>query len=76
MRIVDINDLGANLLKYLEKASRGEQITVTTHSRVLATIVPPTDKKALARKQLNELVVTANIHDITSLVETPWEALS
>jgi prevent-host-death family protein len=47
MLTVNISDLRANLLKYLEKANHGEQITVTTNGRILATIAPPTDKKAM-----------------------------
>lgn len=75
MLTVNISDLRANLLKYLEKASCGEQITVTTNGRVLATIAPPADKKAKARKQLSELAATAKFNDITSPVDAQWEAL-
>ncbi|MFC3852249.1 type II toxin-antitoxin system Phd/YefM family antitoxin [Salinispirillum marinum] len=75
MLTVNISDLRANLLKYLEKASSGEQITVTTNGRVLATIAPPVDKKAMARKQLCELAATAKINDITSPIDSQWDAL-
>lgn len=76
MLTVNISDLRANLLKYLEKASHGEQITVTTNGRVLATIAPPTDRKALAKKQLSDLAATAKIRDVTSPTDTQWDALS
>lgn len=75
MPTVNISDLRANLLKYLEKASSGEQITVTTNGRALATLVPPADKKAMARKQLCELAATAKINDIASPIDTQWDAL-
>ncbi|WP_300088451.1 type II toxin-antitoxin system prevent-host-death family antitoxin [uncultured Nitrosomonas sp.] len=74
MLTVNISDLRANLLKYLEKASHGEQITVTTNGRVLATIVPPADKKSVAKKQLAKLAATAKINDVTSPLDTPWDA--
>lgn len=75
MLTVNISELRSNLLKYLEKASSGEQITVTTNGRVLATIAPPEDKKAMARMQLSELAATAKINDITSPIDAQWEAL-
>lgn len=75
MLTVNISDLRANLLKYLERASRGEQITVTTNGRVLATITPPVNKKAMARKQLGDLATTARIHDVTSPLDSHWDAM-
>ncbi len=75
MLTVNISDLRANLLKYLEKASHGEKITVTTNGKVLATIIPPADKKELARKQLSELAATATIGDVTSPLDTEWDAM-
>jgi len=76
MLTVNVSDLRANLLKYLEKASRGEQITITTNGRVLATIAPPADRKAMARKQLGQLAATARIRDVTSPIDGQWDAIS
>lgn len=75
MLTVNISDLRANLLKYLEKASHGEQITVTTNGRILATIAPPTDKKAMAKKRLSELSATATINDVISPIDTQWDVM-
>jgi len=74
MLMVNISELRANLLKYLEKASHGEQITVTTNGKTLATIVPPVDKKESAKKRLVELAVTAKLNDVTSPLDTAWDA--
>ncbi len=76
MLTVNISELRSNLLKYLEKANAGEQITVTTNGRLLATINPPTDQKAVAIKQLSELAATAKIHDVISPLNSRWDALS
>lgn len=76
MPIVNISELRANLLKYLEKANGGEQITVTTNGKVLATITPPVDRRASARKQLEQLAATARIHDITNPIDSEWDAAS
>jgi len=74
MLTVSISDLRANPLKYLEKASRGEPITVTTNGRILATIAPPADKKAMARKRLDDLSATAKLNDVTSPLDIQWDA--
>lgn len=74
MLTVNISELRANLLKYLEKANHGEQITVTTNGRILATIAPPTDNKSMAKKRLAELSATAKINDVTSPLDTQWDA--
>ena len=74
MLTVNISELRSNLLKYLEKASSGEQITVTTNGKVLATITPPKNKKKLAKKQLAELAATARLHDVTAPLADQWEA--
>ncbi|MAR91673.1 MAG: prevent-host-death family protein [Pseudomonadales bacterium] len=58
----------------IEKANRGESVTVTTNGRVIATIIPPTDKKASARKQLNELATTAKFSDVVSPIDAQWDA--
>ena len=76
METVNISDLRANLLKYLEKANSGEQITVTTNGRVLATLTPPIQRREIARKQLLELSATAKIHDVTTPSGENWDAMS
>jgi prevent-host-death family protein len=76
METVNISDLRANLLNYLKKASEGQEILVTSHGEVLATIVPPVDKFKRARIKLNELAKTAVIHDVVSPTGEQWDALS
>jgi len=76
METVNISDFRANLLKYLEKVSSGQQITVTTNGRVLATISPPVQLRETAKSQLAGLAATAKIHDVTSPIEVDWDAMS
>ncbi|GAA3952694.1 type II toxin-antitoxin system prevent-host-death family antitoxin [Allohahella marinimesophila] len=75
MLTVNISELRANLLNYLEKASQGEQITVTTKGRVLATIAAPVDRKSMAQQRLRELAETARINDVTTPLDAEWDAL-
>lgn len=76
MQTVSVSELRANLLMYMEKASAGEQIAVTSHGRVLATISPPVDLKTQAQQQLQTLAETAEIYDVVSPPGIDWEANS
>jgi prevent-host-death family protein len=76
MQTINISDFRANLLKYLEKANSGEQISVTTNGKLIATIMPPIQQKELAKQQLQELAATAKMHDVISPIESNWDALS
>ena len=75
MLSINITELRANLLNYLNKAQHGEQITVTSNGQLLATIVAPVDQKQLAKSQLKTLATTAKIHDVTSPLDEQWDAL-
>ncbi len=75
MQNVNISDLRANLLAYLQKVHNGEELTVTSHGQVLATIVPPTDKREKAKKTLRKLSKTAVIGDIVSPNNESWKAM-
>ena len=66
MTSVNITELRANLLKYLNKAQQGEQITVISNGQRLATIVAPLAQKQRAKARLKRLSKTAKIHDVTS----------
>ena len=76
MHIINISDFRANLLKYLEIANAGEQVSVTSHGKLLATITPPVDQQELAKQQLQLLATTAKIDDVTSPTDSDWDAMS
>lgn len=76
MQTVNISELRSNLLKYLETAQAGEQISVTSNGRVLATICAPLDAKEQSRMQLQTLARTAVLRDVVSPVAADWEAAS
>ncbi len=76
MYTVNISDFRANLLMYLEKANAGEQISVTTNGKILATISPPINKRLLAKQQLNKLAETVKIYDVVAPLESDWNALT
>jgi len=74
METVNISDLRANLMKYLEKANSGQQIIVTSNGKVLATLPPPVQKREDARNQLDALAATARIRDVTNPIHVDWDA--
>jgi prevent-host-death family protein len=74
MQTVNISDFRANLLKYLEIANSGEQISVTSNGKLLATVSAPVDRRALARAQLTALAATAKLGDVISPTDSEWEA--
>ena len=73
MQTINISDFRANLLKYLEKANSGEQISVTTNGKLLATITPPIKQKQQAKQQLEQLAASASIGDVISPTDSSWE---
>ncbi len=75
MQNINISEFRANLLSYLQKAHDGEELTVTSHGEVLATILPPVDKREKAKKMLNSLSKTAVIGDIVSPDNDGWKAM-
>lgn len=75
MHTINISDFRANLLKYLEIANSGEQISVTSNGKLLATITPPVKQKELAKQQLKTLAAQAKIHDVTSPTDCEWDAM-
>ncbi len=74
MQTVNISELRANLLKYLEKANAGEQISVTTNGKLIATIAAPVNQRQLAKQQLQQIAKSAKIQDVVAPIDTEWDA--
>lgn len=75
METVNISQFRSNLLAYLKKASEGNEIMVTSHGEVLATIVPPKVKTEEAKAKLKQLAKNAVIKDVVAPIEAEWDAL-
>lgn len=75
MQNINISDFRANLLSYLQKAHDGEELTVSSHGEVLATILPPINKREKAKNILNTLSKTAVIGDIVSPIKSDWKSM-
>lgn len=75
METVNISELRANLLNYLQKAKDGHKIIITSHGETLATIVPPIDKNRQAKAKLKLLAKNAVIYDVVSPGNDEWDVL-
>jgi len=60
----------------LEIANSGEQISITSNNKLLATVILPINQQKLAKQKLKVLASTAKIHDVISPTNSEWDALS
>ena len=75
MQTINISDFRANLLKYLEIAGAGEQISITSNGWLLATVTAPAQQRDAAKKKLKALAGRAKIHDVIAPPHEDWDAL-
>ena len=76
METVAVSKLKANLTNFLQQASEGKSIVITSRGHEIARLVPPQDPRQEARKRLVQLRETAVIDDVLSPLDEPWEASS
>jgi prevent-host-death family protein len=74
MKTIAVSTLRANLMKILKQIEQGETLDITSHGKVIATLVPPDHAKKQAREKLRELGNKARIYDIVSPIKSEWEA--
>lgn len=74
MKSISISELRANLLSAIEEIKKGKTITVTSHGKPVAQLVPPTNRKEEAIARIKALRKTAMIGDVVSPTGETWEA--
>ena len=74
MTRVNITELRKHLPGYISRVSKGEELTITSHGKILAKIVPDTDPVVIATERLKKLRGTAIAGDIISPTDTAWSA--
>jgi prevent-host-death family protein len=74
MESIAVSELRANLMKILKEIEHGSTISITSRGMVVAKLVPPDYNRDRALKQLAKISKTAVIGDITSPIDTKWEA--
>ena len=74
MHKANITELRKYLPKYLLAATKGDEILVTSHGRVIARILPPTDVCREAKEQLRFLRKSCKVKDVISPIADTWDA--
>ena len=71
---VTVSDLRQHLPAYLRRVQSGEALTITSHGRVIARLIPDQDPRHAAKARLASLRAAATVGDVVSPVATEWEA--
>lgn len=73
---VKVTELRQNLPAYLARVRRGEEIEVMVHGKVVARLVPETDRREAARRHLSELRRNGAriIGDVIRMPRESWDA--
>lgn len=74
MESIPVSRLRTELQRVLRRVMAGERIVVTSRGQPAAWLVPPEDPQQKARELLDELAATAQIGDIESPVDGPWDS--
>lgn len=75
MKQVKVTDFRAQLPKYLARAKAGETVTVFSHGRPVARLVPAAGMSEGAKDRLVALRRKARIGDVVSPIAAEWSAL-
>lgn len=70
---VNVTDLRSRLPEFLDRANRGEEVRVTRRGKVIARLMPPSDRRRAARLELEVLRSEATIGDVESPLGEQWE---
>ena len=68
METIAVSALRANLMRILNRVESGFSVTVTSHGRAVAKLVPVDDPMEKARAALDEIRKRASVHDAVSPV--------
>ncbi|AUX39541.1 Phd_YefM [Sorangium cellulosum] len=71
---VEVTEIRQNLPSWLERVRGGEEVAIIDRGRVMARLVPPVDRRAEARRALEELRARARVGDVESPVGEAWSA--
>ena len=75
MKQINISEFRSNLLQHLKNAQYGEPVNITSKGTLLATVIPPVNRREAARAGLLKLADTAVIHDVLSPADSDWKMM-
>ena len=68
MHTIAVSAMRANLMRVIKLVESGSSVTVTSHGRAVARLVPVEDPMEKARAALSEIRKRATVHDAVSPV--------
>lgn len=71
---VNITELRQRLPFYLDQVSKGEELQITVHGRVIARIVPEPDARETSLRRLIALRDKCRIRDLVTPSGDAWDA--
>ena len=71
---VNVTELRQRLPFYLEQVSKGEELQITVHGRIIARIVPERDVREASLRRLTALRDKCRIGDLLSPSGDAWDA--
>jgi prevent-host-death family protein len=74
MSEVNVTELRQHLPEYLAEVSKGKELKVTVHGKVIARIVPEVDARDAARRRLAALRAKCRIGDVVGPAGERWDA--
>jgi prevent-host-death family protein len=74
MLTTSVSELRSSLPHYLSQIQKGEHITITSHGKAIARIVPLIDAAKEAQLALKQLRKTCKIGDVVSPIEDQWDS--
>lgn len=75
MKTINVTELRQHLPTYLKRAAAGEEISITSHGKVIARLLPEKDPSQEARNWLESLRGKVVLGDIISPVgDMEWNA--
>ena len=74
MRQINITELRNHLPKYLLAVTKGGEIQMTSHNKIIARILPPVDARQKTKKKLSALRKICKVGDVISPTGEAWEA--
>jgi prevent-host-death family protein len=74
MTSVSMAELRKRLAHYLDRVEQGERIRIRRRGRVVAMLEPSTASFETADQRLKALKKLARIGDVTSPIDTSWDA--
>ncbi len=74
MKTIPITNFRNQLKQMLDYVQQGNNLSVTSHGKEIVQISPPKTRKKKFKYELKKIASSAVIRDVTSPINTKWDA--